>query len=56
MSELLLGKTPDNPRAEIEGINRIVAKRWGRWSWMAFAYILNDLENLARDYGLTRLT
>ena len=55
MSELLLGRTPENPRAEIEGINKIVAERWGKWSWMAFAYILNDLENLARDYQLTRL-
>jgi len=56
MSELLLGKTPENPRAEIDAVNKMVAERWGRWSWMAFAYILNDLENLASDYNLTRLT
>ena len=56
MSELLLGKTPARPRADIEKINRLIAKRWGRWSWWAFAYILNDLENLQADYKLTRLT
>jgi len=56
MSELLLGKTPENPRAEIDAVNKTVAERWGKWSWMAFAYILNDLENLAGDYSLTRLT
>jgi len=56
MSELLLGKTPENPRAEIDAVNGIIDRRWGRWSWMAFAYILNDLENLARDHPLTRLT
>ena len=56
MSELLLRKTPENPRAEIDTVNKAVAERWGKWSWMAFAYILNDLENLARDYNLTRLT
>ena len=55
MSELLLGKTPEVPRAEIETINSLVAERWGKWSWMAFAYILNDLDNLANDYDLTRL-
>jgi 3-methyladenine DNA glycosylase/8-oxoguanine DNA glycosylase len=55
MSELLLGRTPEHPRAEIERISRLVQERWGNWSWMAFAYILNDLENLASEYRLTRL-
>lgn len=56
MSELLLGKTPEKPREEIGKINELVAKRWGKWSWLAFAYILNDLENLAEDFQLTRLS
>lgn len=55
MSELLLGKTPEKPRDEVASINELVAKRWGKWSWLAFAYILNDLENLAEDFHLTRL-
>lgn len=56
MSELLLGRTPAKPREDIPRINKIIAQRWGKWSWMAFGYILNDLENLARDYPLTRMT
>ncbi len=56
MSELLLGQTPDKPREEIGRVSDLVEKRWGKWSWWAFAYILNDLENLAREYNLTRLT
>ncbi len=55
MSELLLGETPAKPRAEIERINRLVKERWGEWSWMAFAYILNDLVNLQSSYPITRL-
>jgi 3-methyladenine DNA glycosylase/8-oxoguanine DNA glycosylase len=56
MSELLLGRTPSKPRDEIARVNRLIEKRWGRWSWLAFAYILNDLDNLQADYNLTRLT
>ncbi len=55
MSELLLGKTPAKPRAEIESINKLVKERWGEWSWMAFAYILNDLANLSQVYNISRL-
>ncbi len=55
MSELLLGKTPAKPRAEIESINKLVKERWGEWSWMAFAYILNDLANLSQVYSISRL-
>jgi hypothetical protein len=56
MSELLLGRTPSKPREEIARVNSLIEKRWGRWSWLAFAYILNDLDNLQADYKLTRLT
>jgi DNA-3-methyladenine glycosylase II len=56
MSELLLGRTPEKPREEIGRVTELVEKRWGKWSWWAFAYILNDLENLSGEYNLTRLT
>jgi hypothetical protein len=56
MSELLHGKTPQKPRQDIDKINAAVQKRWGKWSWMAFVYIMNDLENLSRIYPLSRLT
>ncbi len=55
MSELILGRTPQNPRQEIEAVNAVLQERWGRWAWMAFVYILNDLERLARTHRLSRL-
>ena len=55
MSELLLGRTPESPRGEIESVTRKVKERWGKWGWLAFVYVLNDLENLAKTYHLTRL-
>ena len=55
MSELLLGRTPENPRREIESVTQKVKERWGKWGWLAFVYVLNDLENLAKRYHLTRL-
>ncbi len=56
MSELLLGRAPLNPRQEINEVTRAVRERWGQWSWMAFVYILNDLQKLASMYTLSRLT
>lgn len=56
MSELLLGRTPSKPREEIGRVSKLIEKRWGKWSWLAFAYILNDLDNLQKDYNLTRLS
>jgi 3-methyladenine DNA glycosylase/8-oxoguanine DNA glycosylase len=56
MSELLLGRTPENPRQEIRTVTEAMSERWGEWSWMAFVYILNDLPKLARIYRLSRVT
>ena len=47
MSELYDHRTPENPRLEIERVREELSARWGRWSWLAFAYILNDIDNLA---------
>jgi len=55
MSELYDHKTPKNSRQEIERIQKDLSARWGKWSWLAFAYILNDLENLSKIYSLSRL-
>jgi DNA-3-methyladenine glycosylase II len=55
MSELVLGRTPQNPRQEIDAVNNALRERWGNWAWMAFVYILNDLENLAKAFHLSRL-
>jgi 3-methyladenine DNA glycosylase/8-oxoguanine DNA glycosylase len=56
MSELLLGRTPENPRREISEVIQAMSERWGEWSWMAFVYILNDLSKLATIYRLSRVT
>jgi 3-methyladenine DNA glycosylase/8-oxoguanine DNA glycosylase len=55
MSELYNHRTPSNSRQEIERVTADVAARWGRWSWLAFAYILNDIGALAREYKLSRV-
>ncbi len=56
LSELLLGRTPQNPRQEISTVIKAMSERWGKWSGMAFVYILNDLPKLARIYRLSRVT
>ena len=55
MSELYDHRTPENPRLEIERVREELSARWGRWSWLAFAYILNDIGNLAAEYSLSRV-
>lgn len=55
MSELFLGKTPQNPRQEIDEVVAELTKRWGRWRWFAFVYVLNDLEKLAGMFRLSRI-
>ncbi len=46
--KLFFGKEPSDKRKAIEGIKKEGLRRWGKWSWMAFFYIVNDLENLSR--------
>jgi DNA-3-methyladenine glycosylase II len=55
MSELYEGKTPENSRDEIERVQQALSARWGTWSWLAFAYILNDIPALAGIYPLSRV-
>ena len=56
MSELLLGREPKRPRQEINAVAKAVDDRWGKWAWMAFVYVVNDLPKLATIYNLSRLT
>jgi 3-methyladenine DNA glycosylase/8-oxoguanine DNA glycosylase len=56
VSELLLGRAPRHPRQEINAVTQAVNVRWGRWAWMAFVYVVNDLPRLATTYNLSRLT
>jgi 3-methyladenine DNA glycosylase/8-oxoguanine DNA glycosylase len=55
LSELVLGRTPENARREIDAVIGALTERWGRWRWMAFVYIVNDLEHLARSHHLSRV-
>lgn len=55
MSELLLGENPAQPREAIPRVTEALVQRWGKWAWMAFAYVVNDLERLAPRYGLSRI-
>ena len=55
-SELFLGRTPKNPRAEIDGVTGLLTKRWGKWRWFAFVYVLQDLPYLKEAYHISRVT
>jgi len=54
MSELYEGKTPEDPRREIGAVRERLASRWGDYSWLAFASILNDLEQIRTVRSLSR--
>ena len=54
-SELFLGKTPGHPRAEIEEVTSRLGERFGTWRWLAFVYVVQDLEYLSRKYHLSRV-
>lgn len=46
--KLFFGKEPENNRRAVEEVKREGVLRWGRWSWMAFFYVVQDLENLSK--------
>jgi DNA-3-methyladenine glycosylase II len=56
LSELFLHRTPKDPRKEIDEVVSLLTRRWGRWRWFAFVYVLNDLSYLAKTYHLSRVT
>ncbi len=47
-SKLLFGKEPENNRDAVGIVKEEGLKRWGKWSWMAFFYIVQDLPNLSK--------
>ena len=49
---LFFGKEPQNRREAIEEVKREGIRRWGRWSWMAFFYVAQDLRNLSKRLGI----
>jgi 3-methyladenine DNA glycosylase/8-oxoguanine DNA glycosylase len=51
--KLFYGKEPKSSREAIETVKREGIYRWGEWCWMAFFYIVQDLENLSRKLNIT---
>ncbi|MDA4117443.1 MAG: hypothetical protein OK455_03770 [Thaumarchaeota archaeon] len=49
---LFFGKEPENRREAIEKVKQEGIKRWGKWSWMAFFYVAQDLRNLSKRLGV----
>jgi 3-methyladenine DNA glycosylase/8-oxoguanine DNA glycosylase len=49
---LFFGKLPHDRREEIEIVKREGIRRWGKWSWMAFFYVAQDLQNLSKRLGV----
>jgi DNA-3-methyladenine glycosylase II len=49
---LFFGKEPENRRDAIEEVKQEGIRRWGRWSWMAFFYVAQDLRNLSKRLGI----
>jgi 3-methyladenine DNA glycosylase/8-oxoguanine DNA glycosylase len=50
--KLFFGKEPENARDAIEAVKKEGLKRWGRFAWMAFFYVAQDLRNLSRRLGI----
>jgi 3-methyladenine DNA glycosylase/8-oxoguanine DNA glycosylase len=49
---LFFGKQPDDRRAAIDKVKQEGIRRWGKWSWMAFFYVAQDLQNLSKRLGV----
>ena len=55
--KLFFGKEPIDNRQAVKGVKSEGIRRWGKWSWMAFFYIVQDLENLSKRLSVKlRLT
>ncbi len=50
--KLFFGKEPENNRQAVEKVKMEGILRWGQWSWMAFFYIVQDLENLSKKLSI----
>jgi 3-methyladenine DNA glycosylase/8-oxoguanine DNA glycosylase len=48
-SKLFFGTVPVRGRDAILKVKREGVRRWGRWAWMAFFYIVQDLPRLSKE-------
>lgn len=46
-------REPENSREAVEMVKKEGFRRWGQWSWMAFFYVVQDLERLSRKLHTT---
>jgi len=50
--KLFYGKEPVNNREAVVEVKAEGIRRWGKWSWMAFFYVVQDLKNLSRKLNI----
>ena len=50
--KLFFGKEPVNNRQAVEEVKSEGIRRWGKWSWMSFFYIVQDLEKLSKRLNI----
>jgi 3-methyladenine DNA glycosylase/8-oxoguanine DNA glycosylase len=50
--KLFFGEEPDNSREAIEAVKEEGLHRWGRFAWLAFFYVAQDLANLSKRLGI----
>lgn len=51
--KLFFGDEPDNAREAIEKVKAAGISRWGKHAWMAFLYVVHDLERLSEKLGMS---
>ena len=51
-SQLFYAKVPARNRDSIEKVKREGLRRWGRWAWLAFFYVVQDLPRLSDALGV----
>jgi 3-methyladenine DNA glycosylase/8-oxoguanine DNA glycosylase len=49
--KLFFGEEPVNAREAIEAVKKEGLRRWGRFAWLAFFYVAQDLANLSKRLG-----
>ncbi len=50
--KLFFGKEPVNNRQAVKEVKSEGIRRWGKWSWMAFFYTVQDLEKLSKRLNM----
>jgi DNA-3-methyladenine glycosylase II len=51
-AKLFYGTKPVQNRRNIEKVKAEGLRRWGRWAWMAFLYVVQDLPGLSESLGV----